>query len=67
MMMRRKIKGAVKKVNCDLLCVLFLPSTNLFSDVSNNKCVFPLFTSCKAIVYFNIPWLNFQIDLLYGY
>ena len=67
MMIRRKIKGAVKKVNRDLLCVLFLLRTNLFSDISNNKCVFPLFTSCKAIVYFNIPWLNFQIDLLYGY
>ena len=64
---RMKIKGAVKKVNRDLLCVLFLPRTNLFSDISNNKCVFPLFTSCKVIVYFNIPWLNFQIDLLYGY
>ena len=55
MMMRRKIKGAVKKVNRDLLCVLFLRRTNLFSDISNNKCVFPLFTSCKAIVYFKIP------------
>ena len=52
---RMKIKGAVKKVNRDLLCVLFLPRTNLFSDISNNKCVFPLFTSCKAIVYFKIP------------
>ena len=50
-----KIKGAVKKVNRDLLCVLFLPRTNLFSDMSNHKCVFPLFTSCKAIVYFKIP------------
>ena len=50
-MMRRKIKGAVKKVNRDLLCVLFLRRTNLFSDISNNKCVFRLFTSCKAIVY----------------
>ena len=54
-MMRRKSKGAVKKVNRDLLCVLFLRRTNLFSDISNNKCVFPLFTSCKAIVYFKIP------------
>ena len=50
MMIRRKIKGAVKKVNRDLLCVLFLPRTNLFSDMSNHKYVFPLFTSCKAIV-----------------
>ena len=37
------------------LCTFFLPRTNLFSDMSNNRCVFPLFTSCKAIVYFKIP------------
>ena len=61
MMMKRKIKGAVKKVNRDLLKCTFLPWTNLFSDISNNKCVFQLFTSCKAIVYFKIPF-NFQID-----
>ena len=56
MMMGTKIKGAVKKVNRDLLCVLFfLPRSNLFSDISSNKCVFPLFTLCKAIAYFKIP------------
>ena len=53
MMMRRKIKGAVKKVNCDLLRVLFFTVNSL--DISNSKCVFPLFTSCKAIVYSKIP------------
>ena len=43
-MMRRKIKGAVKKVNCDLLCVLFFygeltcfliyPTINVFAHCS---------------------------------